>query len=170
MANQLTLNNTALEEIKVFAASLPTANTIELDTTLTQSGMAADAKAVRDYVDSKQIITDDTLTQSGQAADAKATGDRLAQKANQSLSATLTVLASAWTGEEAPYTATVACSVATANNNIVVGSGNVLTDEELAAYAAAVVNCIAQADGAITLEAKGEKPTIDLPVNVLVVG
>lgn len=50
MANQLTLNNTALEEIKVLAASLPTANTIELDTTLTQSGQAADAKAVGDKI------------------------------------------------------------------------------------------------------------------------
>lgn len=139
--SQLNQNSIALEELKTKAASLPAAITI-----------------------------DSTLTKSGQAADAKAVGDALVGKAKQSQSATLTVEASAWTGDSAPYTATVPCSIAKANNNLVVGAGNILTDEELAAMSAAMIVCTAQTNGAITLEARGEIPTIDLPVNVLEVG
>lgn len=58
MANQLTLNNTALEELKVLAASLPTANTIELDTTLTKANAAADAKAVGDALAELETAVD----------------------------------------------------------------------------------------------------------------
>ena len=139
--SQLNQNSIALEELKTKAASLPAAITI-----------------------------DATLTQEGQAADAKAVGDKLVGKAEQSQSATLTVEASAWTGDSAPYTATVSTSLATASNNLVVGTGGALTAEQQSAMAAAMIVCTAQADGNITLTAFGEKPEIGLPINVLEVG
>lgn len=83
---------------------------------------------------------------------------------------TLTVFSTSWTGDEAPYTATVACAIAKASNNLVVGAGGALTAEQQAAFAAAMIVCTAQAAGSITLTAFGEVPTIDLPVNVLEVG
>lgn len=55
MAHQLTLNTTALDELKTIAAALPVAITI--DTTLTQEGQAADAKATGDALTGKADIT-----------------------------------------------------------------------------------------------------------------
>lgn len=89
--------------------------------------------------------------------------------AEKSKAESLTVPASAWTGE-GPYTAEMDCTIAKASNNLVVGAGGSLTAEQQAAFAAAMIVCTAQAAGIITLTAFGEKPTIDLPVNVLEVG
>lgn len=90
--------------------------------------------------------------------------------AAKSQGVTLTLAASAWTGSEAPYTATVTCNIAKASNNLIVGAGGTLTAEQQASFAAAMIVCTAQAAGSITLTAYGEVPTIDLPVNVLEVG
>lgn len=51
---------------------------LELDTTLTQSGKAADAKVVGDAIANVKVETDNTLSTAGAAADAKATGDAIA--------------------------------------------------------------------------------------------
>lgn len=50
-----------------------------LDSTLTQSGLAADAKAVGDRFENimAEIVTDATLSESGKPADAKTTGDAI---------------------------------------------------------------------------------------------
>ena len=82
----------------------------------------------------------------------------------------LTIPSTAWTGSEAPYTATVACSGVTASNHIIVGAGGALTAEQQAAMAAAMIVCTGQGANSITLSAFGEVPTIDLPVNVMIVG
>ena len=82
----------------------------------------------------------------------------------------LTILSTAWTGSEAPFTATVACSGVTASNHIIVGAGGALTAEQQAAMAAAMIVCTAQGADNITLSAFGTVPTIDLPVNVMIVG
>lgn len=55
MAHQLNLNTTALEELKTMAAALPVAITI--DTTLTQEGQAADAKATGDALAVKAPVS-----------------------------------------------------------------------------------------------------------------
>lgn len=90
--------------------------------------------------------------------------------AAQSRGETVTVAASAWTGDEAPFTATVASTLATAVNNLIVGSGGGMTAEQQEAISAANIICTGQALGSITLTAYGEKPTVDLPVNILLVG
>lgn len=80
------------------------------------------------------------------------------------------VLSTAWTGDAAPYTATVACNGVTADNHIIVGTGGALTADQQAAMAAAMIVCTGQGANSITLSAFGEVPDIDLPVNVMIVG
>lgn len=53
------------------------ANKTVIDSTLTQTGQAADAKAVGDAIDSVTIETDKTLTEEDVPADAKVVGDEL---------------------------------------------------------------------------------------------
>ena len=141
------------------------------DTTVIPSieGLATETY-VQEQLTGATVETDETLTIEGAAADAKAVGDALVGKAEQSKSVTITVASSVWTGDAAPYTATVTCSIATASNNLVVGAGGALTTDEQAAMTAAMIVCTAQASGSITLSAFGEKPEIAIPVNIIVVG
>ena len=85
----------------------------------------------------------------------------------QSRSATVTVAVTDWTGEEAPYTATIPCAIATANNHLIVGIGGDITSAEQAAISQASIVCYAQGAGTISLKAYGLLPAIPITVNVL---
>lgn len=80
--------------------------------------------------------------------------------------ATVTALASGWS-ENSPFTQTINCSIATATNNLIVGSGGPLTNDQKSAYDQANIECTGQGAGTITLTAYGAKPSVDLPVNVM---
>ena len=54
---------------------------VKTDTTLSESGKPADAKAVKEAIDNLQ--TDNTLTESGKPADAKAVGDKITSLTGQ---------------------------------------------------------------------------------------
>ena len=82
-------------------------------------------------------------------------------------SATVTADKDDWTGSAVPYTQTISCSIATATNNLIVGVGGSLTNEQKAALDAANIVCTGQGAGTITLTCYGVKPTVDLPINVL---
>lgn len=90
--------------------------------------------------------------------------------AKESTSATVVVTAASWTGDAAPYTATVATTLATVDNHLIVGAGGAVTTEQQEAMVAAMILCTGQTDGSITLSAFGDKPEIDLPVNIICVG
>ncbi len=104
------------------------------------------------------------------------TGAKNAQAARTNIGAasaskamTLNVPASSWAGA-GPYTATVTCSFATANNNLIIGAGGALSKDQQEVMAAAMIVCTSQAAGSVTLTAFGKMPEINLPVNVLEVG
>ena len=81
-------------------------------------------------------------------------------------SASLTALANGWS-ETSPYTQTISCAIATATNNLIVGVGGALTDEQKSAIDQANIVCTGQGAGTITLTAYGVKPEIDIPFNVV---
>lgn len=104
----------------------------------------------------------------GSANQAQQIAERLGDVYKGSNGVTITVPASAWTGEEAPYTATVACSNATASNILSISpAGHVNSAEQRAAITAALITATGQGTGTITLTADGEKPETDISINVV---
>lgn len=81
-------------------------------------------------------------------------------------SASVTIAASAWTGDEAPYSATVQCAAATASNTLTVGVGGSMTAAQYREIARARLVCTGQGAGTITLSAFGKKPENSITVNV----
>lgn len=88
-------------------------------------------------------------------------------QASLSRSETVSVEPEDWTGDSAPYTATVNCTIATASNRLLVGIGGALTSAQQSAIAAAALLCYGQGTGTITLKAFGTAPTESIPVNVM---
>lgn len=80
----------------------------------------------------------------------------------------VSVAASAWSGSSAPYTATVTVSGVTSSNLIVVGIRSTASASQYTAFSDGQIICSAQASNSITLKAFGEKPTVSLPVSVLI--
>lgn len=71
--------------------------------------------------------------------------------------------AAGWTGAHAPYTQTVAVAGLLADSFGEIGLTQGATDAQRAAARAALLSIQSQADGAVTLIADGDKPTVDLP-------
>lgn len=69
--------------------------------------------------------------------------------------------------EELPYTQTIACTIATPTNNLIVGIGGTLTVDQKRAAVNGNIMCTGQGDGTITLTAFGTLPDEDIPINVL---
>lgn len=82
-------------------------------------------------------------------------------------SETITVLPTDWVGDDFPYVATVQCSIAKANNNLLVGIGGGLTTQEQAVISSSSIMCTGQGAGTITLTAYSYKPDISFPINVM---
>ena len=94
----------------------------------------------------------------------------VSNKANKSTVETVTVVASDWIGDNTPYTNSISVSGVTAVNFIEVLTPSSVTDEQYEAYSSANITKITQSDNSITLYAYGIKPTIDLPITVIVRG
>ena len=80
-----------------------------------------------------------------------------------------TLFASNWTGASAPYTYTLAVTGVTASSNGSLRIAQSTTDEQFTAWGAAQPRVTAQAAGTLTVKAAGIVPTIDIPVEVLIV-
>ena len=96
--------------------------------------------------------------------------DDLKNYSKVSAELSLTILASGWTGTEAPYTNTISVTGATGDNNIEVIVPPTATADEITAFVSAMILNGTQANGSITLNCWGTVPEIDLPVTVIVRG
>ncbi len=90
--------------------------------------------------------------------------------AGKSTVGTATLLASSWVGTTAPYSYTLAVSGATANSNVEILPPVSMTEDQYEAMSEACIIGGTQAAGSITLVAWGEKPTINLPIRVILRG
>ncbi|WP_050696607.1 hypothetical protein [Anaeromassilibacillus senegalensis] len=91
-------------------------------------------------------------------------------KADKSTTESATLRASSWTGTAVPYTYTLNISGVTATSNQDLIPGATITAEELEAYQEANLQDGGQSAGTITLKAWGEKPTVSIPVRVILRG
>ena len=91
----------------------------------------------------------------------------IATTKSKTVSATL--FASNWTGASAPYTYTLAVTGVTTSSNGSLRIAQSTTDEQFTAWGAAQPRVTAQAAGTLTVKAAGTVPTIDIPVEVLIV-
>ena len=96
-----------------------------------------------------------------QSADAAADAAEAISAYGTSVDVVLT--AAGWTGEAAPYTQTVAVTGLLADSFGEIGLTQGATDAQRAAARAALLSIQSQTDGAVTLIADGDKPTVDLP-------
>ena len=79
----------------------------------------------------------------------------------------VTLLATGWTGEAAPYTQTISYPGVTSTNDIIVAP-LIETAEDLENHANAQILATAQGLGTITFSAFGYKPETDLKFNIRV--
>ena len=79
----------------------------------------------------------------------------------------ITILPTDWTGSPDIYTATKACSIATEDNNMIVGFQGTLTEEQYQDVSHFTLTCGGQGDGTITFVAYGAKPTQTYTVGVI---
>lgn len=80
---------------------------------------------------------------------------------------TATLLASGWTGSEAPFVYTLAIAGVTATSYQELLPAVNITAEQLKALQAANITDAGQAVGTMTLKAYGKKPAVDIPIRVI---
>lgn len=104
----------------------------------------------------------DINTSSGESVEAA-----LNNKAGKSTGVSVTLSASGWNADAKTQTLSVAGVTAAANGSLRIAQS--ATDEQFAAWGAAQPRVTAQADGNITVKLAGTVPTMDIPVEVLIV-
>ncbi len=79
-----------------------------------------------------------------------------------------TLLASGWSGSNAPFTQTVSCAAVTAYSHVVVGAAETATDEQ---YGEACDACLrfTCVSGGVAAKAYGDKPSVNLPIKIGVI-
>lgn len=126
----------------------------------------------RTYTEDNYVTDGESVTSSIDALDmqAKDTADLVSNKAAKSTSTTATLAAATWTGSAAPYSYTLAVTGVTTTSVQEILPSLSITSAQLAALQAANIQDGGQAAGSVTLCAWGTKPTIDLPIRIILRG
>ena len=89
-------------------------------------------------------------------------------KANKYRLVNTTILSSGWVGEESPYSNTITIEGVRENTDICILPSSNWTTDIIEAWGNAGILSGDQVEGSISLKAYGEKPSIDIPIIVLV--
>lgn len=107
-----------------------------------------------------EVTTDSIGAASKEYVDSVATGTTLS----------VTLASASWTGTAAPYTYTISNAAITATSTQEVSPATDITADQLTALQSANIIDGGQAAGSMTLKAFGEKPSVDIPVRIIVKG
>ena len=94
----------------------------------------------------------------------------LAGKAQRSAIINATLTAGGWAGDAAPFQQVIAIDGLTAEQNGSASLAQNVSAEQLTAAKAASMRVSAQAEGTLTITADGDKPTVDIPIVVILLG
>lgn len=94
----------------------------------------------------------------------------LGEKANSSVLVSATLLASAWTGIDSPFTQDITVTGLTAIQNGTISVAHNATFEQREMAREAMLSVVGQEDGKLTIAADGEMPDIDIPVYIILLG
>lgn len=94
----------------------------------------------------------------------------LGEKADNSVCIDGVLLASAWIGDSAPYSQSISVQGLTSERNGSISVAQNITTEQLEAVLSAVLSVSGQADGALTIAASKGKPSVDIPVSIILLG
>jgi len=83
---------------------------------------------------------------------------------------TTATIGTTWTGTAVPYTQSLAIGCVRANSIVEISLPATATVEQVEAFQALNLQDGGQADGSITLRAFGDENTIEIPVNVVILG
>lgn len=107
-----------------------------------------------------EVTADSIGAASKEYVDSVATGTTLS----------VTLASASWTGTAAPYTYTISNSAITATSTQELSPATDITADQLTALQNANIIDGGQAAGSMTLKAFGEKPSVDIPVRIIVKG
>ena len=93
----------------------------------------------------------------------------ISSRAAPSSALSLTLASGSWSSAT-PAAQTVTAAGVTSGNHIVVGIASSITAEQYDAAAAAKLVCTAQGTDSITVTALGDKPTVNIPISVVILG
>lgn len=100
----------------------------------------------------------------------KGLADLVSTKSDKSTIQNKTLSSASWVGSVSPYTYTLSVTGITATSVQEILPTTDITEEELTALLGATLQDGGQSAGSITLKAWGEKPTIDIPIRVILRG
>ena len=125
------------------------------------------AQDIFDYADAKQSKITASGILKGDGAGGVSAAVKGTDYAGPSVSVSATLTAAGWDADAKTQTVSVAGVTATANGSLRIAQS--ATDDQFTAWGAAQPRVTAQADGSITVKLAGTVPTIDIPVEVLIV-
>lgn len=94
----------------------------------------------------------------------------LGSKASKSRTVDSVLLAEAWSGSAPTYTQTISVSGLSAEQNGTISLPHTTTSAQRDAARAAILSVVGQSDGSLTIAADGDKPSIDIPVCIILLG
>ncbi len=95
---------------------------------------------------------------------------QLNSRATKSTIQNVSLTSSSWSGSSAPYTYVITVTGVTASNVIELVPQNNLTTEQAAAMVNAQILTGTQSTNSLTLKAYGSKPSLDLPITLIIRG
>ena len=96
--------------------------------------------------------------------------EALSEKANNSVIVSTTLLASAWTGVDSPFTQELAVEGLGETQNGIISVSHDATIVQRDAARNALLSVIGQTNGMLNISADGEMPEVDIPVIVILLG
>lgn len=94
----------------------------------------------------------------------------LGQKANSSIAINATLVSTAWSGIDAPFTQELAVEGLTETQNGTISVAHNATVEQRKIAREAMLSVIGQENGKLIIAADGEMPEFDIPVYIILLG